>query len=337
MLNMNDDLIKGANFCATIGKNTLLSQGAGGNYSWKSEDRLFIKASGMWLSDANSKNIFVDLNRIKYLNDLKANNFDVDLMKYSQNGLKPSIETSIHALLPQKYVIHLHPVKILSVLIKNEWQSIIQKKINNSSISFNLVDYHKPGKELAEAIHNSMNENPNSNVYFLKNHGIIVAENNFETFKELLLKTLALFSKSQFDCEEILTSGLETSNIPDYLQFTHPVIDKLISKNIFQRTLEENWRLYPDHLVFMGMHPLFVKNTSALPIAKNTQPVIFFNETLGCFIHKNHTKSQLVQLKCYFDVLSGIDDYSSIDSLSESASLELLNWDAEKYRLSIQK
>ncbi len=332
----NDHVI-GAELCAKLGINPLLSQGAGGNYSWKSEDSLFIKASGMWLSDAQIKNIFVELNRIQYLAELKKNNFDIDLMNYSQYGLKPSIETSMHALLAQKYVIHLHPVKVLSVLIQNNWQSLIQKKFKNTLISFNLVGYHKPGKDLAEAIDIANNQIPNANLFFLKNHGIIVAENDFESFKKLLSKTLTLFSDEGPANQDSYTSELEISDIPNYLNFKHPAISKLISEDIFQKTLEQNWRLYPDHLVFMGMHPIFVSKFNLADSEKKDFPVIFFDASKGCYIHENHTKAQLAQLKCYFDVLLSVNDYSSIDSLTESDSLELLNWDAEKYRLLLQK
>lgn len=334
--NKNDHAV-GAELCTKLGINSLLTQGAGGNYSWKSEDSLFIKASGMWLSEAQSKNIFVELNRRKYLADLKKNSFDIDLMNYSQNGLKPSIETSMHALLPHKYVIHLHPVKVLSVLIQNNWQSVIQEKLKNSSIAFNLVGYHKPGKELAEAINIAKNQSPNANLFFLKNHGIIVAENDFESFKYLLSRTLTCFTYEGPPNEDNYTSELELSDVPNYLNFKHPAISKLISENIFQKTLEQNWRLYPDHIVFMGMHPIFISKFDPVIYEKKCSPVIFFDVSKGCYIQENHTKAQLAQLKCYFDVLLSIDDYSSIDSLTEKDSLELLNWDAEKYRLSLQQ
>jgi rhamnose utilization protein RhaD (predicted bifunctional aldolase and dehydrogenase) len=337
MLDISDDYTKGASLCSAIGKDPFLSQGAGGNYSWKSEDSLYIKASGMWLSEAQTKNIFVEVNRKKYLNDLKENKFDVDLFKYSQNGLKPSIETSMHALLPQKYVIHLHPVKVLSVLIQNNWQSLIQEKFKNTLISFNLVGYHKPGKDLAEAIDIANNQIPNANLFFLKNHGIIVVENDFESFKNLLSKTLNLFSDEGPTNQDNYLSELEISDIPNYLNFKHPAISKLISEDIFQKTLEQNWRLYPDHLVFMGIRPIFISKFNLADSEKKDSPVIFFEVSKGCYIHENHTKAQLAQLKCYFDVLLSVNDYSSIDSLTESDSLELLNWDAEKYRLSLQK
>lgn len=337
MLNNNNERLNGADLCAKLGNNPLLSHGAGGNYSWKSGDSLFIKASGMWLSDAQNKNIFVEINRSEYLNELKENNFDVNLMNYSQNGLKPSIETSMHALLPQKYVIHLHPVKVLSMLIQNNWQSLIQEKLKNISIPFNLVRYHKPGKELAEAINISMNQNPNANLYFLKNHGIIVAGNEFESFTNFLLKILTIFSDGELDRLDGCSSELQISDIPNYLNFRHPVISKLISENIFQETLEKNWRIYPDHVVFMGMHPNFISKFSILESKKKDFPFIFYEVSNGCFIHENYTKSQIAQLRCYFDVLFNIDDYSLIDSLTESDSFSLINWEAEKYRVSLQK
>ncbi len=332
-----DDYINAAKFCATVGKNSFLSQGAGGNYSWKAEDSLFIKASGMWLSDAQTKNIFVRVDKNRYLNDLKENNFDVELMNYSQNDLKPSIETSMHALLPQKYVIHLHPVKVLAVLIQSNWKSIIQEKLKNTSIAFNLIDYYKPGKELAEAIDIARSQNPTASIYFLKNHGIIVADNKFESFKNLLSKTLTLFSDRAPANLDRYFSELQMSDTPNYLNFKHAVISNLISKNIFQKTLEQNWRLYPDHIVFMDMLPIFISKFNPLDSEIRNFPVIFFDVSKGCYIHENHTKAQLAQLKCYFDVLFNINDYSSIDSLSEKDSFDLLSWDAEKYRVALQK
>ena len=46
-------------FCSELGNEPLLVQGAGGNVSWKDECTLWVKASGMWLVDSDSKEIFV--------------------------------------------------------------------------------------------------------------------------------------------------------------------------------------------------------------------------------------------------------------------------------------
>ena len=44
-----------AAYCARIGADPLLVQGAGGNASWKEAGTLWIKASGTWLADAGEK------------------------------------------------------------------------------------------------------------------------------------------------------------------------------------------------------------------------------------------------------------------------------------------
>ena len=55
------------NFCSNLGKDSLLIQGAGGNISWKDGNKLWIKASGTWLADANIMDIFVpvDLSHLR--------------------------------------------------------------------------------------------------------------------------------------------------------------------------------------------------------------------------------------------------------------------------------
>ena len=54
-------------FCAQLGADPLLVQGAGGNVSWKESEVLWIKASGTWLKDALERDIFVPVD----LSDLR--------------------------------------------------------------------------------------------------------------------------------------------------------------------------------------------------------------------------------------------------------------------------
>ena len=54
-----DEQVK--SFCARVGKDSMLVQGAGGNVSWKEGRVLWVKASGTCLADAKDKNIFVPI------------------------------------------------------------------------------------------------------------------------------------------------------------------------------------------------------------------------------------------------------------------------------------
>jgi rhamnose utilization protein RhaD (predicted bifunctional aldolase and dehydrogenase) len=58
---VNENLSKLSAISVALGSNPRLIQGAGGNTSFKTEENLWIKASGMWLSEAANNNIFVKL------------------------------------------------------------------------------------------------------------------------------------------------------------------------------------------------------------------------------------------------------------------------------------
>ena len=64
-------------FCSKISKDELLVQGAGGNVSYKINDNeMLIKASGTWLEDASKKNIFVNVDLNKLMENINNNNFN---------------------------------------------------------------------------------------------------------------------------------------------------------------------------------------------------------------------------------------------------------------------
>ncbi|NBZ97128.1 MAG: class II aldolase, partial [Proteobacteria bacterium] len=44
-------------YCTSIARDRMHVQAAGGNVSWKSDNTLWIKASGTWLADAERRDI----------------------------------------------------------------------------------------------------------------------------------------------------------------------------------------------------------------------------------------------------------------------------------------
>src|SRR3954464_12991143 len=98
-------------YCAVIGADPLLVQGAGGNVSWKDGDTLWIKASGTWLADATRKDIFVPVDLAHLRAAIDAGAMDVQPRTVGESALRPSIETLLHALMPQPVVVHLHAVE----------------------------------------------------------------------------------------------------------------------------------------------------------------------------------------------------------------------------------
>ncbi len=159
-----------SNYCVSIGKDPLLVQGAGGNISWKDGNILWVKASGAFLSDAMEKDIFVSVNLEHLKSAIHINNFGIKPTLLNNTKLRPSIETFLHVIMPHAIVLHLHPVNILSYLVREDGLEQIKNKICNHFTAIYLK-YYKPGEELASAMYDSVKEN-NIDIIFLQNHGI---------------------------------------------------------------------------------------------------------------------------------------------------------------------
>ena len=105
----------------------------------------------MWLADASLKNIFVPIDLENLIEEIKNKKFDAVPRPLTNSFLRPSIETMLHAIMPQKFVAHLHDIKILSYLVRTDFsQKIVSIMSGNDSWLF--VDYFKPGADLANAV-----------------------------------------------------------------------------------------------------------------------------------------------------------------------------------------
>ncbi len=150
-------------YCTLIGADPMLVQGAGGNVSWKDGDTLWVKASGTWLADARTKEIFVpvDFSDLKAM--VKAGNFTAMPKLKTDSQLRPSIETLLHALMPQRVVVHVHAIEALVHLVRyNPWHEISQKL--KTDFNWEIVSYQKPGADLARAVKLAIEESPGINI-----------------------------------------------------------------------------------------------------------------------------------------------------------------------------
>lgn len=336
MKNYKDTIKKSViKYCSEIGTESLLVQGAGGNVSWKDEDTLWIKASGTWLAEAAMKDIFVPVDLHHLRSATKAGNFSVTPLLRGESALRPSIETLLHALMPHKVVIHLHAVEALAYLVRenchNDFLSLLEPTIH-----WTMVDYHKPGAELAAAVSSALAENPNSNVIFLKNHGVVIGGIDIAEVKRTLnILTESLKSTpARVDSKPvpILPSALE-----NYNQYT-PVQDSdlhqlALNPDLFTR-LDTEWALYPDHVVFLGERAYTDKTWRAIQANKqgNHLPELIFIQGCGVFVTATFNKAKHAQLRCYYDVITRQNPHSCVKALTVNQVAELLNWDAEKYR-----
>ncbi|TGV14231.1 class II aldolase, partial [Mesorhizobium sp. M4B.F.Ca.ET.143.01.1.1] len=65
-------------------------------------------------------------------------------------GLRPSIETTVHALMPQRVVLHVHCVDTISLAVQADGEAEVARRLDG--IEWAWVPYFRPGLPLARGI-----------------------------------------------------------------------------------------------------------------------------------------------------------------------------------------
>lgn len=328
-------------FCRTAGSDSLLVQGAGGNVSWKENNTLWIKASGTWLAEAGQKDIFVpvDLGHLRVA--LAADDFDVTPNVVDTSPLRPSIETLLHALMPHPVVVHLHAVEILAYLVRKNAEMILGDVLGGS-VRWVVVPYRKPGAALAQVVAEALERCPGTDVVFLQNHGVVLGGTRIAEIEQALRGLIsALATKPYTDVEPTVpATPLLVDDEFQYFPLADAEIQRLALDESLYSRLSSDWALYPDHVVFLGPRATCYDSVAKLTAEVRQQkgdPDLVFVQGSGVYAKPAFSLAKLAQLRCYCDVLLRQPKQGTVSALSDEQIAELLDWDAEKYRMRIAK
>lgn len=319
-----------------IGADPLLVQGPGGNTSVKLDGQMWIKASGTELVEAHDKNIFVAVDPVKALQELDGagDGSCRSALVDSGGGLRPSIETTFHAMFEQRLVFHFHSVATIVHAIAVEGRASLAGKLEG--LTWVSVPYRKPGIPLTRAIQAAVGHDP-VQVVVLENHGVIVVGETIGEIERLIdeveqrLNVPVLVGTSDTNVGPVAgrweVEGWE--EVPAVATLVHDSI-------MLGRATSGTY--YPDHVVFLG---------PALPVVSPRQfsqldPALFpvpavLVEGQAVYIKSDATSAQRMMLECIFNVLSRIPIDWTLVPIGEEAEAELLDWDAEKYRQLLTK
>jgi rhamnose utilization protein RhaD (predicted bifunctional aldolase and dehydrogenase) len=326
-------------YCAHIGADPMLVQAAGGNVSWKDGATLWVKASGTWLANAAREEIFVAVELTHLQRAIAEGDFDVSPRVCEKSSLRPSIETLLHAMMPHKVVVHLHPVEILARLVRSNSEEEIISLVGES-LRWLSVSYFRPGAELARGIHESMKRAGDIDVVFLRNHGVVVGGASVEEVDDILRRLTTTFNTPP-NTGTGNNSNISRSNEIEELGYqltSNQEVNNLIQDQRFFEQLKTDWALYPDHVVFLGPKAFCFDCTddfiSSLVHAEYL-PELVFVRSVGVFEHRKISESQKVQIQCYKDVMSRQSPNERLNPLTDENITQLLNWEAETYRIQI--
>jgi len=252
-------LVKISNY---YGNNEEIVLMGGGNTSYKDNDFLYVKASGTTLKTITSDG-FVNMNRVKlaeiwsknYSDDFDAREEEVlaDLLAARETPtMRPSVETLLHDLFPQKFVVHTHPTLVNALTCAKEGERWMRKLFGDDILWLPPL---MPGYVLAKEVENLLALYKGrcgkvADVLFLENHGIFVAADSIDEIKTLM------------------------NNI---LEKINEQIDKSETESQIGALLEMGWDKFsekygiftPDHYVYRGNDLLFADSVKIAVYAEN--------------------------------------------------------------------
>ena len=323
---------------ARVGRDMSLVQGAGGNTSMKEGDVLWVKASGAWLSEADKRDIFVPVDLPGALRALEQG---IEKMPVADAAakLRPSIETSLHALLPHRVVLHVHAVNTIAWASCLGVDQEIAKRLDG--LAWARVPYRRPGLPLSQVVAETMTQR-RPDVLILGNHGLLVGAADcaaaealvHEVERRLHLPVRAAPAGDRAALEALCRGT-------DYRLAADDACHRLATDPHRLATVSKG-SLYPDHVVFLGpaMRALSAGASIADVIAADATaglppPVALLVPGAGAIVRSDIQPGAEAMLVCLALVVERLPADARISYLPAEEERALLDWDAEKYRKAL--
>ena len=318
-------------------------QGGGGNTSIKSESCIWIKASGKWLMNAKSDSIFIPLDHKIAMSDVKSGDdkFRASRVYSDNNELRPSIETAFHVMIPYNVVLHVHSINVLVWSVQKHGRSKLKNLLKG--LDWVWVDYVKPGIQLSQEIELNL-KNKAPRIFILENHGLVVAGDNCSDAEVLLLEVDSrLAVPVRAICSLNSTKLLDLAREIDWFLPLYEDIHCLGLDSCSFKTLL-NGALYPDHVVFLGVvAPVVYEGEDP------TECLLKYNklhkcssnyliiEGQGVLVSSSISLAEQEMLLCLANLMMRLTSNEELRYLTNNEVMELVDWDAEKYRKELVK
>ena len=229
---------------ARIGNDRSLTQASTGNSSAKFDGELWIKRSGCWMSAALRDDIFIHLNLDEVGDCLRR---DLDPSDFFPGA---SLETAMHATMPHRIVVHVHSVNGIAWAVRSDGLSQIEARL--AELRWQWIPYLPSGLPLAKGIERALKRRPDTDLFILANHGLVVGGEDVRSVNALLSdvqRRLDISPRVARSADHAMLAGLTVDSIwrlPDDEEIhslaTDPLSQRIVSRGI----------LYPCQAIFSG-------------------------------------------------------------------------------------
>ncbi len=344
----------------------------GGNTSYKDDERIWIKASGVSMSDIDEDG-FVCLDR-KKLQVVSSKNYSSsasdreqqvkeDLHKailYPANK-RPSVETSMHEIIQFPFVVHTHPTLVNGLLCARDSKNAVEKLFGDEVL---YVEYTDPGYVLFKAVDEGLKEfraekGKEPHIIFLENHGVFVGADTTGQINAIYSDMMSKLRKTMTELPDSRQqngiSALEpaigtVSNLSgESAFFVVPSADELsrmftASRKSFEPVSKP---FTPDNIVYCKSNYLFVENESNLKeefeaFSKKYGyfPKIVGIQGKGILAVEESARSAQIVLDVFIDMMKVsylTRNFGGPRPMTQQQIDFIDNWEVENYRRKISR
>ena len=310
---------------ATIGGNPLLVQASSGNTSIKIDDVLWIKASGKWLVQADTEDFLVPVSLSRARRCLQENAPIPETEMTVPGRLSASIETAMHAVLPQKVVVHAHSVNTIAWAVRDDGPR--QLRLRLSSLHWQWIPYTPSGILLAANIQDILSRFPETNVLILGNHGLVVCGDTCRSAENLLANVEDCLSVEPRPAPQAHPASLEQAlEGSSWCLPERASVHALATDQASQRILDGGV-LYPCQAIFLpGTTPFQRTQTARL-----TPHML---DGHGVLCSRDMTRADHEMLTGLTNIVQRVDPSAPLRYLTPSEVHHVLNGGGENYSKS---
>jgi len=332
-----------------IGRDILKTQGAGGNTSFKRDGTMWVKASGTWLAEAADRDIMVPVEVAPLVEALRQGDPRAEkamafvIAALNGSGLRPSIETSFHAALPQAVIAHYHCVNAIALSVLDDRDALIAERMSDlPDLKWATIPYRRPGTPLALEIDRVAGDRPD--VLILYNHGIIVTGKTVDEVRARIDRVTPALAMPKRPGPRVDVAAL--SRLAEGSEF-HVAEDAESHKTALDEAslaFATGGSLYPDHVIFLGTEigvlaegETVTGYATARKAAGQSVPKMLLAPGKGVLLANELTAGGRVMARCLADVVSRIPLGQTLAYLDGAQEHELTHWEAEQYRQALDR
>ncbi len=345
----------------------------GGNTSWKNDEVIYVKASGFKLGSITPEG-FVKMHLKKleniwikqYAADPAARENEVlrDLKKakfLGEEHKRPSVEVLLHSLIPLRFVVHTHPALVNGLTCSVEGRAAVERIFGTKALWIPVTD---PGYTLAKVVKDAIDEHLQADnnfpqIIFIENHGVFVAGDSPEeihTIYKNIMRVLQSEIQEEPDTTIMDISESEKTEALSrirslYEQKTHiaafrtPSLMKLMETGEAEKAFQ--YAFTPDHIVYFGYKPLYVRTVHELPPAvkqyekeDGRKPRIILVHGIGAFACNTSPHTTALAQELFIDdikIAVYSKSFGGFSFMPKENNEFIRNWEAEKYRASLDE